>query len=103
MNNILELKNLTVNFGGVIAVNKLDLEIKTGEITALIGPNGAGKTTVFNLITGVSKPTSGDILYKGSSVVGPNKYKVTKKGIARTFQNIRLFGESTALECNDSS
>jgi branched-chain amino acid transport system ATP-binding protein len=98
MNNILEIKNLTVNFGGVVAVNKLDLEIRSGEITALIGPNGAGKTTVFNLITGVYKPTSGDIIYKGSSVVGLNKYKVTKKGIARTFQNIRLFGESTALE-----
>ena len=98
MSNILDIKDVTINFGGVIAVNKLNLSIKPGEITALIGPNGAGKTTVFNLITGVYKPTAGDILYKGSSVVGLNKYKITKRGIARTFQNIRLFGESTALE-----
>lgn len=98
MSNILDIKDVTINFGGVVAVNKLNLSIKPGEITALIGPNGAGKTTVFNLITGVYKPTDGDIFYKGSSVVGLNKHKITKKGIARTFQNIRLFGESTALE-----
>ena len=73
MSYILDIKDVTINFGGVVAVNKLNLSIKPGEITALIGPNGAGKTTVFNLITGVYKPTSGDILYKGSSVVGLNK------------------------------
>jgi branched-chain amino acid transport system ATP-binding protein len=96
--NILEISDLTIKFGGVTAVNGLNFDIKEGEITALIGPNGAGKTTVFNLITGVYKPTAGEIKYKGQSIVGMKKYEVTKLGIARTFQNIRLFGESTALE-----
>lgn len=98
MTNILELKSLTVKFGGVTAVNNLDLEVREGEIAALIGPNGAGKTSVFNLITGVYTPTSGDVLYKGNSIVGVKKHKIAKLGISRTFQNIRLFGESTALE-----
>ncbi len=98
MTNILELKSLTVKFGGVTAVNNLDLAVREGEIAALIGPNGAGKTSVFNLITGVYTPTSGDVLYKGNSIVGVKKHKIAKLGISRTFQNIRLFGESTALE-----
>lgn len=98
MTNILELKSLTVKFGGVTAVNNLDLAVREGEIAALIGPNGAGKTSAFNLITGVYTPTSGDVLYKGNSIVGVKKHKIAKLGISRTFQNIRLFGESTALE-----
>jgi branched-chain amino acid transport system ATP-binding protein len=87
-----------MKFGGVTALNKVDFHVNEGEIAALIGPNGAGKTTVFNVITGVYSPTEGDIKYKGQSIVGMKRHHVTKLGIARTFQNIRLFGESTALE-----
>ena len=96
--NLLELKNLTMKFGGVTALNEVNLHVAKGEIAALIGPNGAGKTTVFNVITGVYKPTSGEINFNGKSVLGKKRYQVTRMGIARTFQNIRLFGESTALE-----
>jgi len=96
--NVLELQNLTMKFGGVTALNEVNLVVKKGEILALIGPNGAGKTTVFNVITGVYKPTSGDVLFQGKSILGMKRHKITKLGIARTFQNIRLFGESTALE-----
>ena len=95
---LLELKNVTMKFGGVTALNDVNLQVKKGEILALIGPNGAGKTTIFNVITGVYKPTSGSITLNGVSVVGKKRHQVTKMGIARTFQNIRLFGESTALE-----
>ena len=95
---LLELKNVTMKFGGVTALNDVNLQVKKGEILALIGPNGAGKTTIFNVITGVYKPTSGSITLNGKSVVGKKRHQVTKMGIARTFQNIRLFGESTALE-----
>jgi branched-chain amino acid transport system ATP-binding protein len=95
---LLELKNVTMKFGGVTALNDVSLEVKKGEILALIGPNGAGKTTIFNVITGVYKPTSGEINLSGKSVIGKKRHQVTKMGIARTFQNIRLFGESSALE-----
>ena len=95
---LLELKNVTMKFGGVTALNDVNLQVKKGEILALIGPNGAGKTTIFNVITGVYKPTTGDITLNGNSVVGKKRHQVTKMGIARTFQNIRLFGESSALE-----
>jgi branched-chain amino acid transport system ATP-binding protein len=95
---LLELKNVTMKFGGVTALNEVNLQLKKGEILALIGPNGAGKTTIFNVITGVYKPTSGEITLNGKSVIGKKRHQVTKMGIARTFQNIRLFGESTALE-----
>ena len=97
-NRILHLDNVTMKFGGVTALNKVDFHVNEGEIAALIGPNGAGKTTVFNVITGVYTPTEGNIQYKGKSIVGMKRHHVTKLGIARTFQNIRLFGESTALE-----
>ena len=96
--NLLELKNITMKFGGVTALNEVNLHVKKGEIAALIGPNGAGKTTVFNVVTGVYKPTSGEVNFNGQSLIGKKRYQVTKMGIARTFQNIRLFGESTALE-----
>jgi len=96
--NVLELTNLTMKFGGVTALNEVNLVVKKGEILALIGPNGAGKTTIFNVITGVYKPTSGEVLFQGASIVGKKRFKITELGIARTFQNIRLFGESTALE-----
>jgi branched-chain amino acid transport system ATP-binding protein len=95
---LLELKNVTMKFGGVTALNDVSVQVKKGEILALIGPNGAGKTTIFNVITGVYKPTSGEITLNGQSVIGKKRHQVTKMGIARTFQNIRLFGESTALE-----
>ena len=95
---LLELKNVTMKFGGVTALNDVSVQVKKGEILALIGPNGAGKTTIFNVITGVYKPTSGEINLSGKSVIGKKRHQVTKMGIARTFQNIRLFGESTALE-----
>lgn len=95
---LLELRNVTMRFGGVTALNDVSLEVKEGEILALIGPNGAGKTTIFNVITGVYKPTSGQILFEEKSIVGKKRHQVTKTGIARTFQNIRLFGESSALE-----
>jgi branched-chain amino acid transport system ATP-binding protein len=95
---LLELKNVTMKFGGVTALNDVSVQVKKGEILALIGPNGAGKTTIFNVITGVYKPTSGEITLNGESVIGKKRHQVTKMGIARTFQNIRLFGESSALE-----
>ncbi len=95
---ILELKDLTMQFGGVKALDKLNFHVNKGEICALIGPNGAGKTTVFNVITGVYTPTAGEINFKGSSLLGLARNKITSKGLARTFQNVRLFGDMTALE-----
>lgn len=97
-NRILDLSGVTMKFGGVTALNNVNFHVNEGEIAALIGPNGAGKTTVFNVITGVYTPTEGDIRFKDQSIVGMKRHHVTKLGIARTFQNIRLFGESTALE-----
>ena len=85
-------------FGGLIAVNKVDFHASENEIVGLIGPNGAGKTTLFNAITGVYPPTSGTIAFNGHAIAGMLPSKVTKLGIARTFQNIRLFNEMTALE-----
>jgi branched-chain amino acid transport system ATP-binding protein len=95
---LLRLQQLTMRFGGVLALNELDLEIRTGEIFALIGPNGAGKTTVFNVVTGVYKPTSGQVVFGDRTINGLKRYKVTKLGVARTFQNIRLFHNMSALE-----
>jgi len=95
---ILELRNLTMRFGGVTALDNVDLDVFKGEICALIGPNGAGKTTVFNVVTGVYPITSGEMLFKGESLSGKKRHQVTKMGLARTFQNVRLFGDMTALE-----
>ena len=95
---ILELKNLTMQFGGVKALDSVNFHVNRGEICALIGPNGAGKTTVFNVVTGVYKPTSGEIDFKGKSLLGLKRNKITETGVARTFQNVRLFGDMTALE-----
>jgi branched-chain amino acid transport system ATP-binding protein len=95
---LLELKDATIKFGGVTALNNVNLKVHEGEILALIGPNGAGKTTVFNVITGVYQLTSGDIIFDEKSIKGIKRYNITKIGIARTFQNIRLFGDMTALE-----
>ncbi len=88
---LLQLDKATIRFGGLTAVSELDLQIGRGELVALIGPNGAGKTTAFNLITGVYQPTSGAIFFDGQSIVGQKPYRITARGIARTFQNIRLF------------
>lgn len=99
MKNILELKNLTMQFGGVTALNNVSLQVKEGEILALIGPNGAGKTTVFNVVTGVYRPTQGEVLLNETSQLnGLKRWQITQLGVARTFQNVRLFGEMTALE-----
>jgi branched-chain amino acid transport system ATP-binding protein len=95
---LLSLQSLTMRFGGVVALNEVDLDIHEGEIFALIGPNGAGKTTVFNVITGVYRPTAGVISFDGQTLNGLARYKVTKRGVARTFQNIRLFHNMSALE-----
>jgi len=97
-NNVLTLENVTIKFGGVTALNDVSFHIKEKEILGLIGPNGAGKTTVFNVITGVYQVTSGDINFLGKSLKNKKRYKITKGGIARTFQNIRLWGDMTALE-----
>ncbi len=95
---ILELRNLTVDFGGVRAVNNLSISITPGELVGLIGPNGAGKTTVFNLITNAYQATSGDILMDGKSIRGLSPDKISRLGISRTFQNIRLFPQMSAYE-----
>jgi branched-chain amino acid transport system ATP-binding protein len=96
--NIVEVRNLTVKFGGLTALDNVTFDIRRGEILGLIGPNGAGKTTCFNAMTGVYKPTSGDVLLEGQSIKGQKQHRITRLGLARTFQNIRLFGEMTALE-----
>lgn len=96
--SILELKDVTIKFGGVTALNNVSFNVNPGEICALIGPNGAGKTTVFNVVTGVYQINSGEMKFKGESLIGIKRHKITKSGIARTFQNVRLFGEMTSLE-----
>ena len=98
MKKVLELKGVTMQFGGVTALNDVNLHVNEGEILALIGPNGAGKTTVFNVVTGVYPITSGEMMFKGKSLSGLKRHQVTKAGLARTFQNVRLFGDMTALE-----
>lgn len=94
----LELKNITVQFGGLFALSDLSFEIIGGEILGLIGPNGAGKTTVFNVLTGVYNASQGDVQFEGESILKKRPYEIFSKGIARTFQNIRLFSNMTALE-----
>ncbi|HHW45201.1 ATP-binding cassette domain-containing protein [Desulfofundulus thermobenzoicus] len=98
MGAILELKGLSIRFGGLAAVDDVDLSIETGEIRALIGPNGAGKSTIFNLITGIYPPTAGEIFFKGKKINGLRSYQITALGIARTFQNIRLFGNLSVID-----
>ena len=88
---ILDVRRCTIRFGGLTAVSALDLAVRANELVGLIGPNGAGKTTVFNLITGVYQPTEGEIQFDGHNIVGKKPYNITAHGIARTFQNIRLF------------
>jgi branched-chain amino acid transport system ATP-binding protein len=95
---LLEVDNVTLRFGGVVALNQVDFTLYKGEILGLIGPNGAGKTTAFNAMTGVYAPTEGQIRFQGQQLTDKKRHEITKLGIARTFQNIRLFPEMTALE-----
>ena len=95
---LLSLENVVMKFGGVTALGDVTLNVQKGEILALIGPNGAGKTTVFNVITGVYKPTSGSITFAGTKINKQKRFEITQMGIARTFQNIRLWGDMTTLE-----
>ncbi len=88
----------TIQFGGLVAVNALDMSVQRGQIYGLIGPNGAGKTTVFNLLTGVYKPTSGEIYFQGKRIDGLRSYEISRRGVSRTFQNIRLFPSMSVLE-----
>jgi len=95
---LLKVSNLTKNFGGLEAVSQLDFYIDEGEILGMIGPNGAGKTTVFNLITGIYPPDSGEIHFNGESLLGLKPHSITERGIARTFQTIRVFPNLTVME-----
>jgi branched-chain amino acid transport system ATP-binding protein len=95
---LLEVKDLTMRFGGVTAVNQLSFAVESDSITSLIGPNGAGKTSAFNCLTGFYRPSAGDILFKGRSLMGIAPHLITERGIARTFQNVRLFKKMTVLE-----
>jgi branched-chain amino acid transport system ATP-binding protein len=95
---VLSARNMTRRFGGLYAVDNVSFEVQRGEIFGLIGPNGAGKTTMFNLITGMTPPTHGELFYKGVNITNKRPHEIAMLGIARTFQNIRLFGTLTALE-----
>lgn len=95
---LLKVNKLSKTFGGLKAVTNLNISIENGELIGLIGPNGAGKTTIFNLLTGVYKPTEGEILFEDKNVAGLKPYQVTHRGMARTFQNIRLFGDLSVID-----
>ena len=96
--SILEITNLTKHFGGVIAVSKVDISVQKGQIASLIGPNGAGKTTLFNCVTGLEPPTEGSVKFQNQSIVGLRPDQIAEIGMARTFQNIRLFSQLTVLD-----
>jgi branched-chain amino acid transport system ATP-binding protein len=95
---LLQISKMTKYFGGLLAVSDFNLELNSGELVGIIGPNGAGKTTVFNLITGVYRPSSGNVAYKGTELVGKFPDQITSLGIARTFQNIRLFNDLSVID-----
>lgn len=95
---LLSLRNCTIRFGGLVAVSELNLDVESDDLVGLIGPNGAGKTTVFNLVTGVYQPTGGDVLFDGADLAGKATHQICRLGIARTFQNIRLFPSLTVYE-----
>ena len=88
---LLELRGVSMGFGGLSVIDRLDLDVREGEIVSVIGPNGAGKTTLFNLVTGIYEPTGGEIRFEGKSIVGLEPHQITQRGIARTFQTLRLF------------
>ena len=94
----LRTNKCTIRFGGLVAVNELDMSVRQGEIYGLIGPNGAGKTTIFNLLTGVYMPTSGELYFQGERIDGLKPYEISRRGVSRTFQNIRLFPSMSVLE-----
>ena len=94
----LEVQGMTRRFGGLVAVNDVSFSVRRGEIFGLIGPNGAGKTTLFNLMTGLTRPTTGRLLHRGEEITRLRPHRIARHGLARTFQNIRLFGDLTALE-----
>jgi branched-chain amino acid transport system ATP-binding protein len=96
--SILEIKNITLRFGGLVAVSDLSINVPEGSITGLIGPNGAGKTTVFNVVTGFYKPTKGSVDFMGRPLTGLPPHKVCESGLSRTFQNIRLFHNESVLQ-----
>jgi len=96
--DLLVIDRVTCRFGGVLAVNEVSFGVSRGELFGLIGPNGAGKTTLFNLITGLTAPSGGRLRYQGDDITGLPPYRVAERGIARTFQNVRLFGELSALD-----
>jgi branched-chain amino acid transport system ATP-binding protein len=96
--NIISLENVTIEFGGLVAVNGVHIAIAKGEIVGLIGPNGSGKTTILNLITGIYEPSSGNIIFDGIRITGKKPHQIAHLGISRTFQNIRLFNNLTVLE-----
>jgi len=98
MSELLRAEGLSMHFGGLVAVSGFHLKLASGEIVGLIGPNGAGKTTVFNMITGVYKPTEGKLFFNEKEITGLRPDQITYRGIARTFQNIRLFPNLTTLE-----
>jgi branched-chain amino acid transport system ATP-binding protein len=95
---VLRTQKATIRFGGLVAVSELDMAVRQGEIYGLIGPNGAGKTTIFNLLTGVYEPTSGEIYFEGKRIDGKRPYEIAAHGVSRTFQNIRLFPSMTVLD-----
>jgi len=95
---LLEIESLTMQFGGLTALRGVSLDFQEGMVVGIIGPNGSGKTTLFNVITGIYKPTSGEIFFEGIPITGRKPHEITKKGITRTFQNCRLFSKLTVLE-----
>ncbi|WP_312234828.1 ATP-binding cassette domain-containing protein, partial [Stutzerimonas nitrititolerans] len=95
---ILEVRGLTMRFGGLLAVNEVALRVDDKQVVSMIGPNGAGKTTVFNCLTGFYQPTAGEILLDGEAIQALPGHKIARKGVVRTFQNVRLFKDMTAVE-----
>ena len=95
---LLEVRHLTKAFGGIVALESVDLEVEAGAIVSLIGPNGAGKTTFFNCITGLCPPTDGEVRFKGDPLIGLKAHEITRRGLSRTFQGIRLFAGMTVIE-----
>lgn len=98
MSALLEVKNATMRFGGLVALNDVSFALDKGSVLAVIGPNGAGKSTLFNVVTGVYRPTSGRVLFDGADITGKPSYEVVERGIARTFQSSRLFGDLSVLD-----
>ena len=95
---LLQLDRLTVRFGGLLAVDGVSFSVQRGEIFGLLGPNGAGKTTLFNLISGITDPSEGQVLWQGSAITGQESHRIARQGLARTFQNLRLFGSLSCLD-----